>query len=405
MTFDVAVIGLGLIGSAALRHLAASGASVIGIGPAEPAEWASHRGPFASHYDSGRITRRIDARREWAILATRAIEQYAAVEDESGLTFHAPSGHLFVRNDPEGITAQLAVADELDIPIAVAPTEQRAPELRVLRFPDGWTSIYEGPPAGHIDPRVMVEAQLRAAAGHGAEVRREAATAIERTGADRVVGTAGGASVVARQVLMATGPYPSDLLDEPLAVSVRPEAVVLAEVDETGAASLGDMPTVIYLLDDPVLDDTYFVPPVRYPDGHLYLKIGGSSRGARTLDTSEEKRAWMASTAGDHLASLRSAVEAVLPTIAFRSWHAKPCLISDTPSGLPYVDRIDDGLFVALGGNGHAAKSADAIGALAARLVQADGAWSDPDLDRASFAAGFGRFVPGPGSRHGTLHS
>ena len=79
---DLAVVGLGLIGSAALREAAAvgaaSGAVVAGIGPAEPAVLSEHAGPFASHYDSGRITRHLDARFEWALLAQRAIARYGA---------------------------------------------------------------------------------------------------------------------------------------------------------------------------------------------------------------------------------------------------------------------------------------------------------------------------------------
>ena len=40
---------------------------------------------------------------------------------------------------------------------------------------------------------------------------------------------------------------------------------------------------------------------------------------------------------------------------------------------------------MAVGTNGYAAKSADAIGALAAGLV-VNGAWTDPDLDEQSLA-------------------
>src|SRR5436190_1901187 len=82
---DVAVVGLGLIGSGALRHLAATGAEVLGVGPAEPAAFGDHRGAFASHYDSGRITRHLDPRREWAVLAGRSIAGYAALEAASGI--------------------------------------------------------------------------------------------------------------------------------------------------------------------------------------------------------------------------------------------------------------------------------------------------------------------------------
>ena len=67
-----------------------------------------------------------------------------------------------------------------------------------------------------------------------------------------------------------------------------------------------------------------------------------------------------------------------------RGWSTKPCLIPDTPTKLPYLEITEPGLVMAVGTNGYAAKSADAIGALAAGLV-VNGAWTDPDLDEQSF--------------------
>ncbi len=63
--FDVAVIGIGMLGSAALRYLSRpdTGLSALGIGPAEPQDWRTHQGAFASHYDEARITRVTDPER------------------------------------------------------------------------------------------------------------------------------------------------------------------------------------------------------------------------------------------------------------------------------------------------------------------------------------------------------
>ena len=49
--YRVAVIGRGLIGSAAARHLTEITDGVVVVGPDEPAERSSHTGVFASHYD------------------------------------------------------------------------------------------------------------------------------------------------------------------------------------------------------------------------------------------------------------------------------------------------------------------------------------------------------------------
>ncbi|NNF65017.1 MAG: FAD-dependent oxidoreductase, partial [Acidimicrobiia bacterium] len=159
--FDIAVIGLGLVGSAALRHLALSDASVVGIGPGEPTDWSVNSGPFASHYDSGRVTRRLDARYEWAELASRSIAQYPEIEAQSGLRFHRPVGFLFVRKDPIGIAQQQHVSERLDLPVVTTTTDAVRDEFQDYELPLQWTALYEPSPAGHIDPRLMVEAQLK----------------------------------------------------------------------------------------------------------------------------------------------------------------------------------------------------------------------------------------------------
>src|SRR5215207_8952651 len=59
-TFDIGVIGNGMMGAAATRYLSTTGQHIVAIGPGEPEDWQSHQGVFASHYDQGRITRIID---------------------------------------------------------------------------------------------------------------------------------------------------------------------------------------------------------------------------------------------------------------------------------------------------------------------------------------------------------
>ena len=95
-TYDIAVIGNGLLGSAALRHLAGScpELNVCGIGPAEPRDRKTHSGVFASHYDQGRITRILDPSPLWGKLARESIARYSAIETEGGVVFHHRVGCL-----------------------------------------------------------------------------------------------------------------------------------------------------------------------------------------------------------------------------------------------------------------------------------------------------------------------
>ena len=92
--FQYAVVGRGLTGSAAARHLAEQVPGVVLIGPDEPVDWQSHDGVFASHYDEGRITRTIDPDESWARLANRSIGRYADIEARSGIAFYGEKGCL-----------------------------------------------------------------------------------------------------------------------------------------------------------------------------------------------------------------------------------------------------------------------------------------------------------------------
>ena len=398
---ELAVVGLGLIGSAAVRH-GSEVADVLGLGPAEPENWSTHGGPFASHYDSGRITRGVDARREWAMLAVRSIEQYPLIEQASGIEFHRATGVVFVRNDG-GAERVVAVAEELGLDFTVGSVADQLRDLPELCLPADWTAVREPGPAGAIDPRAMAAGQLAMAANMGATLHRQSVVDIRQTTEGFELETSSGLTHQAREVLIAAGSYSNRFLTEPLAVAVRPEVVVLGELSAEQAAVLESMPSLLYLLDHPLLDDVYVVPPVQYPNGAWYAKIGGSRRSAGLFEDTDAMNRWMQSDGQlAELPALQEVLSAVLPGVEFRSWQAKPCLITDTASGLPYIDRLPNGMTVAFGGNGHAAKSSDAIGALGAALALGHGRWPDDDLPAEAFKARFGSYQPPTGSRHGT---
>ena len=90
----IIVVGRGLIGSAACRHLTALTDGVVVLGPDEPTDRAAHTGVFASHYDEGRITRVVDRDPAWAVTAKRSIDRYAEIEARSGIPFFTNAGYL-----------------------------------------------------------------------------------------------------------------------------------------------------------------------------------------------------------------------------------------------------------------------------------------------------------------------
>ena len=94
--FDIAVIGNGMMGASAARHLSETGLHVAAVGPAEPLDWQAHDGVFASHYDEARITRIVDPDPVWSTLAARSIAAYGEIEERTGIPFHQRAGCLRV---------------------------------------------------------------------------------------------------------------------------------------------------------------------------------------------------------------------------------------------------------------------------------------------------------------------
>jgi len=373
---------MGLVGAAALRHLSASGRQCVGIGPTEPLDWSTHTGVFASHYDSGRITRRLDKRREWAVLAARAIDAYPDIETRSGARFHHPVGVVMADVSAERLSAVVDVGHALGVDFHTYQPGEAFEDDRIA-VPAGSTVLREPSPGGFIDPRRMLAAQLAVSLQHGAAVINEQVTAIEQSADGWSVRTVDGSLVEAAHVVIAAGPHADEVVGLPRTplIDVVAETVVMARVSTEEHLRLAGLPSIII---DGAEDHLYIVPPTEYPDGHVYVKLG-ATRHDRWILTADERREWMTGTfhAAD-LDWLHGLLVGALPGLHAEGWSTKPCLIPDTPTKLPYLELVEPGLVMAVGSNGYAAKSADAIGALAAGLV-VNGHWTDPELDEQSF--------------------
>ena len=380
--YDAAVVGLGLVGAAALRHLSEAGRRCVGVGPGEPHDFSTHGGVFASHYDSGRITRRLDKRLEWALLAARAIDAYHGIEARSGIRFHHPVGVVMADIDPERVSTVVTVAHALDVDFQRYDHGQPFGDERIS-VPEGATVLREPSPGGFIDPRRMLAAQLACCRQQGADIVGEQVAGITKSANGWSVRTVEGTSIEAAQVVIAAGPHADELAGLPRKpwIDVVAETVVLARVSNEEELRLAGLPSII--VDGPQ-DHLYIVPPTEYPDGHVYVKLGATRHDHWVLSV-HERREWM--TGAFHEADLdwlHSLLVSVLPGLHAEGWSTKPCLIPDTPTKLPYLEIVEPGLVMAVGSNGYAAKSADAIGALAAGLV-ANGCWTDSQLDEQSF--------------------
>ena len=372
--FKTIVVGRGMMGAAAARYLALSGEDVAVIGPDEPKDWGRHDGVFASHYDEARITRTIDSDPVWARMANRSIARYGAIAAESGIEFYQEVGCLIVgpkRGGRDPYIAQVtAAASTLEVETDLLSSDDLKQRFSYFEFGDACEGVYEGRNAGYVNPRRLVEAQSLLAEKAGARVIRQVAVSVREEPGVCVVTTDDGAVYMADRVLVAAGGFTinENLLPRSLDLKVYGRTVAFFEIPEADLPVYSGMPSLIHQPDDPV-DHIYLLPPVRYPDGKTYLKIGGDPDDL-PLQTEPEIRAWFRRggriTTRNHLQRI---IGQIVPSLAQAPISMAACVTSFTPENYPAIGYASDRIAVLTGGCGAAAKSSDEIGRLGAELI------------------------------------
>ena len=382
--FKFIIIGRGMLGSAAARHLAGRVDGVALIGPDEPKDAARHEGVFASHYDEARITRTIDTDPVWALLAKRSIARYAAIAEDSGIDFFHEAGCLMVgprRGGADPYVADICrAAERVGARTQVLDATTLRQRFPYFDFGTGCEGVFEAVGAGYVNPRRLVEAQSVLARRAGATIIPATVVGSRETGAGVVVTTADGQEVRGDKVLVAAGGFSiaENLLPKPVDLSVYARTVAFFEIPDAELAHYAGMPSLIHQPDDP-RGHIYLLPPVRYPDGKTYLKIGGDPDDLR-LETEPAIRAWFRSggRAGirDHLSRI---IDGLVPDLAGAPLSMAACVTSFTPNNYPAIGFASDRIAVLTGGCGAAAKSSDEIGRLGAELLIGG------DLDQAAY--------------------
>ena len=214
--FDIAIIGAGLFGSAAARHLSAIGDDVALIGPAEPSRPKAHQDVFASHYDESRLVRGIDPDLTWATLATRSIEHYRNIESVSGISFYHDIGYMMVTPGGLGedwfdLPAMREVAADMNVEIEDLDYDALRARFPYLSYTPGSSAVLQRNNAGYINPRRLLEAQHKISIANGTTLIRDIVANLRRDGEQILVRTLSGNLISANKVLIATGAYTNAL--------------------------------------------------------------------------------------------------------------------------------------------------------------------------------------------------
>ena len=394
--YDIAVIGKGLMGSAALRHLTVNcpELKVCAIGPDEPRDRKTHDGVFASHYDQGRITRVLDPSPLWGQLARESIARYPIIEAASGLKFHHRVGCLRATDLPQRIVEVDACAAVYNPPHQRLDAAGCKAAYPFLAFSEDFVAWDEKGEAGYVNPRSMIEAQLTVATAQGADIAREIVSSIEVSSDCVSIRTREGSALQARKVLLTAGGYSNTFLGRKLDLPTKGHTILLAEVPLEEVERLRKMPSIISTFDHEAAGSLYMLPPLPYPDGKTYIKLGPSERPQElpapepffdTVDNDRELLEWFHTDGRRDVAeAMKAALHRMIPGLELVSYQSVPCLITYSAHGNPYIDVLEaERVYVTTAGNGMGAKSSDEIGRIGA-LLCATGEWHS-ELDREDF--------------------
>jgi sarcosine oxidase len=374
-TCDVAIIGLGLMGSSALHALSGKGADVLGF---DPLILGEARG---SSHGSCRIYRRFNFESEaYTDLSDRAFEGWRRLESTSGRTILKPCAVLEAGPPGSKLVAGSRAAAARKGPIT-GPTTGAEINLAypAFRLPNDWDVVVQD--SGGI---LLAEDAIRAFRDGAEDHIVAAAARIQPTPTGIRVSTSTD-DVMAKQVILAAGPWISSLvpgLAPHLKVTRQAVGWFMPAIPETVA--YGAFPIFI----------------IEGKRGMIYGFPDFEGRGVKAARHDHGPVAgaddWEPPATDQELEAVRLTLAELIPGAAGPVADRDICLYTNTlkadvidDDGDEFIiDRLptDPRIIVASPCSGHGAKFASAIGSMLADLVLDSRASAPPAfrLDRFS---------------------
>ncbi len=361
MRYDVAVVGLGGMGSAILAQAAARGAGVIGI---EQYQAAHNLG--SSHGRSRMIRKSYFENSDYVPLLRRSYELWRELEQSADAKIFQTTGVLTVGEETSSIIAGTKRASqEHDLPLSVwsrAEVQKRYPTAKIL--PEE-IALFEGD-AGVLDPEGAVNAHLKVARAHGATT--EFGVVMSRWepanhGFD--VFLSDGGRIATRTLVLALGPWFAETLQS-LGVPIVIQRNVQVWFNSANAAyRFPGFPA--FLVDRRGLP----APLYGFPDFGHGVKAAFHGFGVETKPQDLDR---IIDEARDVAPVIRS-LEAWMPGAAGSLRDASVCMYSLSPDEHFVIDRTPQhpNLIVCGGFSGHGFKFAPVVGEIAAELALSGG--------------------------------
>lgn len=355
--YDVVVVGLGAMGSAALYQLAKAGARVRGID-----RFAPPHAHGSTHGDT-RITRlAVGEGAEYVPLAVRSHELWREIEARTGEALLTVTGGVVLavpgsrghHGAEDFLATTVATAQAHDIAHEVLDSAALAERLPPFALTGEERGVFE-PSAGFVRPERAVAAQLRLAREHGAEIAT--GERVIAAGEGRVVTDAGEHS--AGTIVLSAGPWMAELRPElaPLFTVTR-QVLHWFDLEPGTYEAHRDLPIFIWITGDGPEAFFYGFPAIDGPRGGL--KVASEQFRATTTPATCSREVAPGESEQLHARLLASR----LPGLRPRTVKATACLYTSTADSRFVIDAHpgDDTLLIVSPCSGHGFKHSAAIG-------------------------------------------
>lgn len=355
--YDVAVIGLGGMGSAVLAECARRQLRAIGVDRFE----AAHA--FGSSHGRTRLFRKAyfeDAR--YIPLLNRAEELWCRLEQETDSVLLRRTGLLMAgAHDSELLARSFAAAQQHGLPTERLSVEEVRARFPAVRMRDDEIAIFEAG-AGVLDPEAGTRAHLAVAQRAGAEFRFGSAMKNWTSDSDAVrIRVQSGEEICARHLILTLGPWFGEEMQR-LGVAIRVQRNVQAWFEPT-IDRFGHPQFPAFLIDRADLRAAFY----GFPDFGHGVKVAFHG-GGEIVDPDRINRD--IDPAID-LAPLQTALASWMPGAGANFLSASACMYSLTPDENFVIDRHPENARVIFCGgfSGHGYKFAPVIGEIALELA------------------------------------
>jgi sarcosine oxidase len=349
--FDVVVIGLGAMGSAALYHLARRGVRVLGI-----ERFAPGHENGSSHGQTRIIRLGYFEHPSYVPLLRRAYQLWRELEAKASRRLLHITGIVEI-GPPEGIVVAgtLAAARMHALPHEIMAARDVMRRFPGFRLPDDYIGVVQEE-GGFLDTEAAIAAHLALARAAGAEWRAgEAVCSIEPYASAVRITTERGV-IEAGAAVISTGAWTKTLLPD-LPVTLRVTRQVMAWFAPVEPNLFTRFPVFL-------LESRHGIH-YGFPLLEAGMKVAKHYHRDETVDPDASDRA----VSADDEAIIRAALAEHLPTANGPLLAAKTCLYTMTPDGDFVIDRLPGNIVVASPCSGHGFKFAGVVGEILADLA------------------------------------